>query len=113
MAEQAPQRRSRPAETPEDKKVWRTIILTNAVVDRCKDLMLYGASLVVIMSISGVCVWVIVAPPTEHAFTWATGTLSSMVTGIVAYIYGRATNPANRQDVRVMCEHVRDNGNLG
>src|SRR4051794_36539978 len=113
MTEQVPQRRNQRAKMPKSGKVWQTIAFANVVVENFKDLMLYGASLTVIMSISGVCVWVIVAPPTEHAFSWATSTLSSMLTGIVAYIYGRSTNAANRQDARRPCGHVRGHRNLG
>ena len=98
MAYRVPQRRSRPAETPEEMKARVEITKANAAVERYNSLMLHGASLTVILSISAVCVWVIVAPPTEHAFSWATGTLSSMVTGIVAYFYGRSAGQSARAE---------------
>lgn len=68
--------------------------------ERFKSLMLYGTGLAVVLSVTGVCAWVVVSPRTEYAFSWATVTLSTITTSIIAAVYKHAAAPAGGQGAR-------------
>ena len=108
MAEQIPRRKNRTAETLEERRARLKMMLDNSAAERRKSLMLHGAGLTLLAAISAVCVWIIVARPTEHAFGWATNTLAWIVPAIIAYVFTapRPTRPAG-QAVQRPCGHAR------
>ena len=82
------------AETVSEQEARLSILKTSAVYERRRDLCLHLVAAIAVITVVGLCAWLIIRGPTSSdEVKWAIATLSAVTAGFLGFLTGKLMRP--------------------